>query len=57
VQLEDAHLDVGLGQALAQAVIVELAALEGEAQQLLEQLRVDHELAGVGAALVGEGRR
>jgi hypothetical protein len=58
VQLEDADLDVRLGEALLQPVVVEAALLQREAQELLEQLGVDDELARVRAPLVGErGRR
>ena len=55
MELEEAHLDVGLRKPLARAPVVETAATHRHPQQLLEQLGVDDELARAGAALVREG--
>src|SRR6185437_1390087 len=56
VQLEDTDLDEGLGEASREARIVERIAFQTEAPQLLEQLRVRDELAGIHSALVGQRR-
>ena len=56
VQLEQPHLGGGLGQLLAQAPVVEAPVRLGQAQELLDELGVDDQLARVHAALVGQGR-
>ena len=54
VELEQLHLDERLGEPLCEAVIVERAAFDGHAPQLVDELRVHDELAGVHAAFVRE---
>ena len=54
MQLEHPHLDERLREPRREPRVVERAALEREPPELVDELRVDHELARVHAALVRE---
>jgi len=56
LELEQPELDEGLGERLLGPGFGRDAAFVGQAEELVEELGVDDELAGVGAALVGERR-
>ena len=55
LKLEQADLDEGPGQGLSDQGVFVSAGLSGQAEQLLKELEVDDELAGIGAPLHVEG--